>query len=345
MGSQIVAASVADGRQLLRAHDAFVNALSGFDRQSRVGLRSSSVTVTTEIYLDYVASQIMAWTKAETDALQGIVKEIDGRISGRWSFTLPPVIHLVKTTGQEEGRAAYTRHLDTIVLPAGKVDTIFAVSSDSDPLFPRNNTASLRDILIHELFHLVSKNNAKQRKALYELIGYRQLDRPVALPDVPWPKNTSSARMPDLKITNPDAPLLDALFTFSFPNMEPPPWPTRDVVPILMANGPYDGGVFFAYLEWLFLEVTEEGGEWKPVLDGEGRPVTYRAAPPGDEWRDYLEEQYLNTIGRNTASELFHPDEIIAQNFVFSALLPSSDLLSRISESLGRPPATVPSPS
>ncbi|MEU6667066.1 hypothetical protein [Streptomyces sp. NPDC046727] len=328
-GSHLVAAGVASGRRLLQGVDDFVLNLTAFDRQARVGLRAEVVTVTQKIYLDYVASQVMAWTPEEIKALRGIVAEIDALLAKRWNFRLPSPVHLVKTTGQEEGRAAYTRSDDTIVLPAGKVDTILAADSGGDPLFPRKNTTPLRDVLIHELFHLVSKNNDRKREALYRRIHHAETGVPVELPDVPWPTAESDTRMPDLKITNPDTPLLDVYVELTVPSdpRDPASPPvTRQLLPVLMADGPYRGGSFFDYLTWYFMAVRQESSGWVAVLGPDGRPLMYKVERDSELWNQYLEK-----VGRNTMSELFHPEEVIAQNFVFSALLPSSDLLTDIS--------------
>jgi hypothetical protein len=41
---------------------------SPFDRQARVNLRREVVEVTLPIYLNFVASQVMSWSEAETPA-------------------------------------------------------------------------------------------------------------------------------------------------------------------------------------------------------------------------------------------------------------------------------------
>ncbi|MFC5722241.1 hypothetical protein ACFP1Z_18925 [Streptomyces gamaensis] len=331
-GATVVAASVDTGRTVLKAHDAFVDQQSPFDRQARLNLRPEVATVTVDAYLDYVANQVIPWTDDETAALRDIATEIN-TLFASWSFTLPPEVRLVKTTGQEEGRAAYTRHVDTIVIPAGKVETLLMASPDSDPLFPARNTTSLRNILIHEFFHLISKNNQAQRDTLYRSIGYTRLDSPVQLPDVPWPDASSKTSMPALKITNPDTPLLDVRISLDVPKF-PGEGPesgtvTRELLPVLLAKGPYEGGNFFQYLQWYFMAIEQSGDAWIPVLDAGGRPLMYLVPndpDPKPAWWD----QYLQKIGRNTDSELFHPDEVIAQNFVFSALLPTPELLAGI---------------
>jgi hypothetical protein len=331
-GVQVYAASLATGRGLITAIDDFVESQTRFDRQSRLNLRFDVVEVTEAIYLDYVSSQVVEWTKPETDALSAIVSSLRRRFAGM-DLGLPSRIYLVKTTGQEEGYAAYTRGVDTVCLPANMVASLSTSASFGDPLHPGNDLAYLREILNHECFHLFSKNNVDRRYALYEAVHYYPTGNEVALPDVPWGPKGSGWTLPQLKITNPDAPLLDVYIEMDVPAK---PGNTtgakvrRALVPVLLASGPYDGGIFFEYLSWMFLAI-ERGadGKWVPVMSG-GKPLFYESAP--------LLEQYKDLVGRNFNGEIFHPDEILAQNFVLAPTVPTPDLISTIQRQLAAAP-------
>ncbi|WP_030903549.1 hypothetical protein [Streptomyces sp. NRRL F-5126] len=323
--SRVIAASVATGRERLGTVDDFVANLSDFDRRARVCLTDPGTDTGTPLYLDYVTAQVMAWTKDELDLLSRVTAGIGGLLADRWPELLPPSVHLVKTTGQEESRAAYTRHTETVVLPAGRITPALGPSPGGDPLFPRSNTTGLRDILLHELFHVISKNNPERRKALYRLIGYTQFDAAVQLPDVPWPAAGCAATLPDLRITNPDAPGLDVYITLPVP---PAPGSAqtpveRPLLPLLAADAPYRGGSFFGYLQWWFLALRREDDGWVADIGPDGRPMTYPMTPGSTLWQSYLDR-----VGRNVRGELFHPDEICASNFVHAALLPSAALLT-----------------
>ena len=72
---------------------------------------------------------------------------------------------MIKTTGREEGNAAYCRG-KAIVLPASKLQ------------LPPNR---LQRLLMHELFHLLSRQDPQLRKQLYGIVGFTPCD-PIALP-------------------------------------------------------------------------------------------------------------------------------------------------------------------
>lgn len=336
--TSVVAASISTARQLLGTADTFVDSQSQFDRQARMNLQETVLQVTPEVYLDFVAAQVMAWADDEITALKQIISDI-GEMFGRWpAVVLPSTVYLVKTSGREEGYAAYTRAENVISLPANMVSSLQTTPNFGDPLHASQSVTYLEDVVVHEFFHLISKNNPSLREALYSLVKYRSTPSPVDLPDVPWPDPTSPSSMPAMKITNPDAPLLNVYISMQVPEdpAEPnSPLVDRCLLPVLMANGPYVLGQFFDYLDWYFMAIAEgEGGSWAPVMGGGGRPLMYLMTPNDAQ----LWDQYLDLVGRNLTGELFHPDELIAQNFVFVATLPTLGLLTSIDAGLTNPP-------
>jgi len=328
-GTEVVAVSIETGRELLTTVDEYVSQQSPFDRQARVNLRRDVVEVTPLIYLDYVASQVMSWSEVEIAALKTIICAI-AQLFAPLSLRLPAKIHLVKTSGQEEGYAAYTRRKDTIVLPANMVASLETATSYGDPLHPSNDVSYLQNVLIHECFHIFSKNHPEERLKLYDSIHYRSTGAAVELPDGPWGPPGSNATIRDLKITNPDEPSLDVYIEMmvpSVPGQKDSPPVKRALAPILLAKSPYAGGVFFDYLEWWFMAIAEgSGGPWAPVLGSDGFPILYESGP--------LMAKYLSLVTANFTQEIFQPDEILAQNFVLVANQPSLDILVLLKQKL-----------
>jgi hypothetical protein len=328
-GTQVVAATPDHGRALLTSEDAFVEAQSRFDRQARVKVRFEVVPVTLPMYLDYVSSQVLAWSAAEIGDLQTIIGTIAHKIAPL-NVPLPPVVHLVKTTGLEEGFAPYTRTDHVIVLSEHLVTSVSAAKGFDDPLYPGANPGYLERVVTRQLFHILSKHHPVVRARLYGLVNYRVMPNAVTLPTVPW--GPTGAFLTDLKITSPETPVLDV-----YVNMLVPATPggeegsrlTRSLAPVLLANGPYQGGRFFDYLQWVFMAVQQdEGGQWVPLAGADRLPLIYDSAP--------LMTQYLSLVGRNFTNRLFHPDEILAQSFVLLAQHPSLDVLAKISGALAR---------
>lgn len=321
-GTEVLAVSIEAGRELLTTVDDYVKQQSPFDRQARVNLRREVVEVTLPIYLDYVASQVMSWSQAEIESLKTIVSAM-AKLFESFSLRLPAKIQLVKTTGQEEGYAAYTRRRDTIVLPANMIASVETAAGYGDPLHPTNDVSYLQNVMIHECFHLYSKNHPEGRFKLYERIHYRSTGAAVELPNAPWGPPGSQATMRDLKITNPDEPGFDVYIEMlvpSVPGQPGSPRVKRYLAPLLLAKSPYTGGIFFDYLEWWFMAIAQgPDGRWAPVVGAGGLPMMYESAP--------LMSEYLALVSANFTQEIFQPDEILAQNFVLVANQPSLDLL------------------
>ena len=265
-------ATVEQATKLLSQRDVFVNALSPFDRQSRL---QADDDVDTDRFLAFVSGEARAWTKAERDKLTEIVQLLRENLKP-FKLPLPPRILLIKTTGREEGNAAYCR-ASAIILPRHMVDR------------PPN---SLRILLIHELFHILSRGNPKLREQLYAIVGFHPCNR-VSLP--------KSLR--DRKLTNPDGPLADHYIQIDHDGRSVP------ATPILYARiqrySSDKGGPFFRFMEFRLLVIEKHEGKWRPALaDGDPILVNPRENP-----------SYFRQIGGNT-DYIIHPDEILADNFM-----------------------------
>ena len=170
-----------------------------------------------------------------------MIREIGAQLEG-YALPFPRTVLLIKTTGREEGDAAYCRE-NAIVLPA------------SDVARPRG----LKRLLTHELFHILSSHSPPLRDRLYAIVGFRRC------PAVPLPDS-----LRDRAITNPDAPGRE-----HYIRVEADGQPV-DAVPILFSQAlrydPQRGGTFFRYLQFRLMVVAPDGQNWKPQLT-DGEPI------------------------------------------------------------------------
>src|SRR5258706_306344 len=116
-GTKVEFASAATGARLLASRDVFVQAMSPFDRSARL---KTDKDVTEAEYLAFVARQARDWSEGEKQRLRAILESFRSR-TARLDLRFPPSISLLKTTGLEEGLAAYCRG-SSIVLPAKLVE-------------------------------------------------------------------------------------------------------------------------------------------------------------------------------------------------------------------------------
>ena len=292
--TQIAPASVEQGQRILATADDFLRNLSPFDRSARLQINGP---VTPEQFTNFVVRQILPWEGTELQRLRDVSQLVSNRLAN-WKLPLPPTIWLVKTTGDEEGDAAYTRGA-AIVLPA----------SDG-----AKEPADLERILLHELFHVLSRQNPKLRDALYAQIGFLPCG-PVELP----------ADYAARKLTNPDAPIIAHQLKGRVGDRE------VHVMPVLFSReSSYRAGdtrPFFAYLEFRLLEIAQTAGAWQGVVR-DGQPAFHQPANIGN---------FFEQIGRNT-QYIIHPEEVLADNFVLLMQgkqdAPNPEIPTRMAETL-----------
>lgn len=291
-GATISFASGVEGEQLLISRDDFVERMSPFDRAAR--LKTDKV-VSERQYLEFVGRNVLEWNGAEKQkiksAFQGIQKTLVAM-----ALPFPKKLLIIKTTGKEEGGAAYTR-ANAIVLPQADLEA---------------SVARIQKTICHELFHIMSRANPDLREKLYAAIGFEKCNE-VAFPLV----------LKSRKITNPDAPRNDHCIRVVVGDKEQ--W----AIPILFSSAEkYDmdrGGEFFDYLQFQFLlvERSNDGSTVRPIFDGQMPKLVGIQQVSG----------FFEQVGRNTGY-IIHPEEILADNFALLVLgqreLPSPEIIEKI---------------
>ena len=271
-------ASKNEGRQILTAKDEFIQRLSPFDRAARMKVDR---LVSEDEFLEFLERNVAGWTDAEKqrvteafEAVQPLLRDL--------TISLPRTIQLIKTTGAEEGNALYTRGT-AIALPEREL---------------AKSEREMKKLICHELFHILSRQNADLREKLYESIGFTKCDE-IELPSELKPR----------KITNPDAPRNDHFIRVWIDGQE------SLAVPILLSRSEvYDvkrGGEFFEYLQLQFLVVENDGSSGKVKI------VSEKSAPRMVGFERV--SGFLEQVGKNT-EYIIHPEEILAENFALLVL-------------------------
>ena len=265
-----------EGGKFLATPDDFTKSLSPFDRSVRLRVRRE---VGEEEFLKHVRANAINWTGRERNRLRFRLGEIREKLKGL-ELPWPKTIFFIKTTGKEDGDAAYTRR-NAIVLAASKL---------------RRGDDGLRRLLVHELFHVLSRQNPKLASRLYGIIGYE-----------PAPSLKFPAELAARKLTNPDAPFNRHAIAVEHDGRK------VKVTPILYSRvEKFDeakGGTLFRYLMFRLL-VLDAKDLSKAARDEEGKLILLQP----DEAKGFH-----NKIGRNTGY-IIHPEETMADNFVYLVL-------------------------
>lgn len=276
---EIAFASAEEARRFLSTRDAYVQSMSAFDRAARM---KTERDVPESEYLAFAAKAGLDWEREERELVEAAYKDIQPAIA-RLRLPLPKRIYFVKTSGIEDGHAAYTRQ-NAIVLPARIVGSM--------------RDRALRRLIAHELFHVSTRANPKLVGPLYELIGFH------ACGEVELPPGLKARR-----ITNPDAPKDQHCIRVDASGEKV--W----ALPILFSLASKEdiarGGEFLDNVTIGLLLVD------KPAGAAVARPLT---GPKGPRFVGLGDVSgFFEQIGQNT-KYLIHPEEILADNFALLAI-------------------------
>ncbi len=291
--SVLVFADAQKAGAFLSIEDEYIRAMGRYDLQARLNRLEP---VSREALLGHMAKQGRSWTAEEIELFKAYVNEIRPKLE-QLELQLPDTVWLLKTSGLEEGGApvAYTRR-NGIVYTEGIIV---------------QQKARLKEIFVHEIFHIFSRQNPALRQQLFEIIGFKELNYEVKLPEE-WHNR---------RLTNPDAPLINAVMTLKHEDS------TIAVTSFLHSSSPHynpdkPGGIFqnFAFS---LMETKKNNSGWEAVLKN-GDPVLHSPGSLPSFWEH---------IGRNT-QYIIHPEEILASNFEYLVLgfdnLPNPEIIEQM---------------
>lgn len=226
------------------------------------------------VYKKFLQDDVQEFLSKEADLLKKTMqKALDLCAQLNPKLPLPAEIQLIKARSSNYGPSVFYTRDNCIIVPANMV----ADGAKDEEL--------LR-VLVHEIFHLYSRHNPDKRKALYELLGYRKLD-----------KIELSPFLQERVLYNPDA--VDIAYGITLKNGIDSSF---TAIPVIYSKfGRVDLGGFFQHLVFQLFEVKEENGVWRVMHPDVG-------IQPEDA------KGFYEKIGRNT-SYIIHPEEVAADNF------------------------------
>ena len=234
---EIEFASIERARDILGARDDFVARLSPFDRAARL---ESASEVSEDEYLAFTRAAAREWSNDERARLTNAFAAIQPKLAELLPELDAPIL-LIKTSGEEEGGAGYTRG-NAVMLPQ-------ALADERD----------LQRLLAHEIFHVVSRSHPDLKRELYKAIGFEECGEPTLPP-----------ALASRKMTNPDAPVNEHCIKVQVDGADA--W----AMPILLSReekyDPAAGQPFFGYLTLSMLLVERTGTSTRP-LERDGEPV------------------------------------------------------------------------
>lgn len=280
-------ATLEEAKKLMLTEDSYILNRSSFDIVSRL----QNPKGTKEELIAMSLQELREWTDDEKEKIQHLTETINNTIRReQFKLPLPKEIVLVKSTLNDEGGAGgYTR------------DNWIALT---DRVFTHLPADFHQKLLLHETFHILTRNSLDFKRKMYETIGFTVTDEELDYPKDLW----------DMHISNPDVGRYDSYATFT---VEGKP---EKCAMVLYADKPYTTGSFFQYMKIGFVPYDEQ---MKPKQEN-GKTIVY----PMEKMSDFKEK-----IGENT-QYIIHPEEILAENFVLAFTdqqsIPTPDLKEKI---------------
>ena len=281
-------ATEAEGRQLMGADDVYTRGWSEFDIVSRL----KNPRGTRAELLAYKQAEVRAWTPEEQQTILRDMYAINQLVRTQgYRLPLPHEVVLVKTTMKDEGDAAGYTQANWIAL--------------TDQICTRMKPEARRDLLLHELSHVLTRNSLEYKERLYAALGFTLVRGGLEYP----------AELLKTRISNPDIGAYDSYGPFTIKGR------TENCAMYLYADRPYTGGRFFEYVKVAFVPYD---AQLRPKCDANGKVLVYGM----EDVEDFFER-----VGKNT-NYIIHPEEILAENFVLAFLqtpgVPTPQLQQRV---------------
>lgn len=250
---------------------------------TEIGIKNMDATKTTlaDLQANY-RTGTLEWTQSERVAVQAAIDDLADELAP-YARHLPAEVVLAKISDRVEGGLPHTR-----------ANMILFSQSALDGLVNQGGNG-LKSLFLHELHHVLSRNNTDKHDAYFNLIGFEPCDF------------TAPSSLRALRLSNPDAA--------SYNHYAPTPVANGDVtadgvIPYLSVTGPYDastGAALGNYFNFGLLAVNV--GDGQCTIAGEEPTLL---APPDLP-------AFLQLIGGNTGY-IIHPEETLADNFTYLIL-------------------------
>ena len=246
-----------------------------------------------EEYKKFLTTQVSSISDEEREFLSAVLSQALLKISKLNKQLLPDTIIIAKIKPGLYGEDVYFTRDKVIYVPQSALNI--------------KNEEYVEGIIIHEIWHIISRQNENLRNSLYELIGFE----PTGQMKVEIPEDFKK-----LLLTNPDAPVVNHYIQLVDDSMQ-----NHRVIPLIFSRSQmFDSEKtgFFEYLDFSLFKLAIDGR----LIISENQESFYMS----------LLKDYMKKTGGNT-NYIIHPEEIIADNFMLIIRANYSEDFSKFEES------------
>lgn len=256
---------------LYLSNTAYFENATAYDMQFKTQQKDADL----ERLKQYGANQMQEFSDTEKENLTAAMDEIETMLKEK-GFHLPPLdeIQFIRSTQFEEGCATAYTH-GTQIYMDGLIPIFLAAGE-------QNHQKGI-SILLHELFHCLTRNDPAFRKDMYALIGFQVMEHDFDIPE----------SVQKIALSNPDVEHHDAYAAFTIDGQK------KDCGLVIISTQPYENGDdLFSHLEIALVPVHGDVNE-----------------------KDYYvmddAEDFWEVVGQNT-DYVIDPEECMADNFGYA---------------------------
>jgi hypothetical protein len=274
--------------------DFFVN-ISALDIaiQMKSNKTYSNKTEAVESFKAFLKSQTLDFNDKEKKYVNRIFDEVKASIN-KLNPNLLPSINLVKIKTDHYGKDVFYTRENAIFIPEN-------VLNDETP-------QNLHNVMLHEIYHVLSRNDADFKSQTYDLIGFRKIDGNVIL----------DPKLAERLLSNPDGARMDYYIELEHENNK------VDAIPLIISNEKqYLGSKssLFSYLKFDLYELKKDtDGNFNVLCDNEVNTTLALEYMP----------TFFEKIKDNT-QYIIHPDEVMADNFMLALTVYNTDEYNSLS--------------
>lgn len=265
--------------------DGFFNQISVIDMsiQMKKNFEDSSNSNIKEQFKGFLQQEVSDWKQTEKKQMNEVIQKAKKMLDSIHVDLFPSDLAFIKIKTNHYGNDVYYTRGKNILIP--------------ENIFSQYETEKQLPVMLHEIFHVISRYDVQKREDLYALIGFEKLDKSPLL-------NESLAKK---ILTNPDGVNMNYAIRLEQDNKT-----TILALPIISSKfSKYKDNVqtFFEYLDFDIYALNQRDGKWTVLTDEKTKTTLPLSATPS----------FFTKIKDNT-QYIIHPDEIMADNFMLAVL-------------------------
>lgn len=249
-----------------------------------------------DLYQNLLRSEMEDFTEEEKVFVKEVFAKAKSALDKINPKLLPERIELIKTKTNHYGPDVYYTREDAIILP--------------NNIFEEPSVKAQMPVMLHEIFHILSRYNKDFREEMYRLIGFEHFTEDLVLP----------REVSDKILTNPDGVRRDYAI-----RLKDSKGTEQLALPLILSTKDrYQSSMptFFSYLSF----------DLYPLIKVTENQVTLKLNSSGGSALSVEHNaDFFNQIKDNT-QYIIHPDEIMADNFMMAVIANDNDSYEGFSE-------------